>query len=247
LGNKFVESGIIGMVSSALLAIALDLICSLSIAYELVPFLEHTPNVQHIAFDNLLLLVSAVNQYAKFHLTREFLDQKHALHITLFKDPGLFGVSLYLRTPGTDKFLQRMTHLCLTDMRSESPSGLFSFTGLTHLAVPFDPAQASFRYILNVTDQISSVQCVVFIVDPNVLTTEVIQNAMKLLLETRKENPKVFLLNAEIHTESQLGEGGEVLRDIWETEVRGGETLWERARKYTTTLEFVELETIEVA
>jgi hypothetical protein len=195
------------------------------------------PNVHHIAFSELPLLVSAVHPHAKFHLTREFLATTHNIHITLFADPGMVGIPLsYLATPGTTEFLGRISHLCMMDIRPNSFHALSTFSGLTHFALPYLAELWFISVLIAAATAMETLDCIVVIVDPSVHPATVVLSATSQLLELHKSSPKFLLFQAEITKDADLELNREKLREMWELEVRGGESLWDKAKKYTHTL-----------
>ncbi|KAJ7278973.1 hypothetical protein C8J57DRAFT_1305169 [Mycena rebaudengoi] len=184
--------------------------------YQLIDFMKVCPNVHHIAFSELPLLVSAVHPHAKFHLTREFLATTHNIHITLFADPGMVGIPL--------------------SIRPNSFHALSTFSGLTHFALPYLAELWFISVLIAAATAMETLDCIVVIVDPSVHPATVVLSATSQLMELHKSSPKFLLFQAEITKDADLELNREKLREMWELEVRGGESLWDKARKYTHTL-----------
>ncbi|KAF8876152.1 hypothetical protein BD779DRAFT_1475755 [Infundibulicybe gibba] len=157
------------------------------------------------------------------------------LHMLIFQNR--YGL-LFLRNPKNKNqvnpvmntgFVRRITHLCLEDPIEPGIDILLgSMSWLTHLALLCgDANKHEWTRLLSVATDDTSVEAFVLMLSPSYATKDKCREGENWVYEMRDAGKDVVYVVRLLCDD---------LEEEWNSEVRGGETIWERAVKHTQEL-----------
>jgi len=150
--------------------------------------------------------------------------RKRDLHVTLFgglrtmlsSTTSSAGIS---STPESPSILDRITHLYLV---GERPCPIGRLPRLTHLAIYYNHSHSFLRSLEALVLPVESLEMLVLVIDLRIIPT-IRMLAKRVIGRCREKDKRVFFVEADLLQ----------LRAEWEEEVRGGESVWERAAYQT--------------
>ena len=157
-------------------------------------------------------------------LSHHPMKRDQDLHLTLFDAP------LYYRpnsTPRKFPIFDRVTHIRLKSISFYQPSiGLDRFSRLSHLSVPYclggNHKAKDLQHFLD----LKSLKMLVITVATDIVKKGRWKRLEKWVRKTRETDGRVYLV-----------ERGPIFRDEWELEIRSGDSIWDRALRYTNEWE----------
>jgi len=202
---------------------------------DIVTVFEACDKITHLALDtynfkNLVLSSIPVTTVGnRKRLSRHALTRPHDLHLTVL-DSSRF--SWILRPHFVDKspIFDKITHIRVAAIDSyHTRESLDHFSRLSHFAVAYyDADHHKPRHLQTFLDLRSLTMLVVAIVKDAVGEGR-LKKLEQWVQTVRKTDARVYLVETPSHRF--------VFQDEWESEMRGGGSIWDRAVQYTTEWE----------
>jgi hypothetical protein len=200
----------------------------------IVTVFEACENITHLAlqFADFYLLVRPSSPNIVFYdsikrISPCAMARNHDLHLTVLDTPSYSGLT-YHQFNATYKspIFDRVTHLRFTSIDSYhdylTPLFLVHFSHLSHLSVPyFLGGRHHTKHLQHFLD-LKPLKMLVIAVAEDVIRKGHWKRLEKWVRKMRETDGRVYLV-----------ESGSKLRDEWEKEMRGGESVWDKAVRYT--------------
>jgi len=192
----------------------------------ILPIYESCSNVAHLA-----LTVDLFNWL--LHLTTPGMAEisdgvqcspSHDLQVTFLS--SMLGVIGSGPSGDTSPIYKRVTHICLTNT-SVVERHIDSFIRLSHISMPCRGMSDRSRTYLQRFLGLKTLKMLVVVILGDVVREKDRKELKGWVREVRQTDSRVFII--ERHSLR--------IRDDWEKEMRGGESIWNRAIRYTTKLE----------
>ncbi|KIM79714.1 hypothetical protein PILCRDRAFT_10199 [Piloderma croceum F 1598] len=187
--------------------------------------------ITHLALGNChwLALVRFSSQFGseKGMKSNRFLMRNQDLHVTLLEAPLARWSELYYTYYATPRppIFDRITHMRLKSLvcgYDDPPIKLHCFSRLSHLCVPYClGGRVKLKQLRHFLD-LESLEIFVIAMAEDVIRKGHWKRLEKWVRKTRETDRRVYLV-----------ESGSNFRDKWEYEMRGGESIWDQAVRYT--------------
>jgi hypothetical protein len=156
-------------------------------------------------------------------ISNRFVTRDNDLHLTVLDAPNLFNGNIFIDdVTRRSTIFDRITHMRLKSVDHYNNVPLDFFSRLSHFCVPYrlggrhKPKQL--RHFLD----LESLEMLVIAVAEDVIEKGHWKRLKKWVRKTRETDGRVYLV-----------EGSSNFRDEWENEMRGGESIWDHAVRYT--------------
>jgi hypothetical protein len=136
------------------------------------------------------------------------------------------GCNLYINPGRKTPIFDRITHICITNVSSYGTAihGLDQFSRLSHVSLPYClRSQHDTRDLYDFLE-LQSLKMLVIALDVDVVLKGHWKKLGRWVRKARETDGRVYLVECG---------GMSVFREEWNNEVRGGESIWDRAVRYT--------------
>lgn len=204
---------------------------------RIISFFNACDNIEHLALTDeaslWLIHASSPNVVNQFHhtISRRAMARDQDLHLTIISASGDWTHRVYIsddisrRSP----LLAKITHIRLADIASYPlHSDVEHFTRLSHLALPFYNLLQHGSRMRSLLTLESLKMLVVVIITGSVHDDDRTQME-NLVVDIRKTDSRIYLVESY--------DRGIEIQEQWEEEMRGGESIWDQAARYTSEYE----------
>jgi hypothetical protein len=196
---------------------------------EILAIFEACDNIAHLALsdaDFSTLFYQSVGLYALKGLSHRAMARNQGIHLTLLDTSFCPWVHGYYGSGPTPIF-DSVTHIRLRSIGYYKASiGLDHFSRLSHLSVPYCLGGHHKAKDLQHFLDLESLKILVITVATDVIKKGRWKRLEKWVRKTRETDGRVYLV-----------ERGPIFRDEWELEIRSGDSIWDRALRYTNEWE----------
>ena len=138
----------------------------------------------------------------------------------------IMGYYVYINPSRKTPIFDRITHICITDVSSYGTAihGLDQFSRLSHVSLPYClRSQHDTRDLYDFLE-LQSLKMLVIALDVDIVRKGHWKKLGRWVRKARETDGRVYLVECG---------GMSVFREEWNNEVRGGESIWDRAVRYT--------------
>jgi hypothetical protein len=206
-----------------------------AVSDRIISFFNACDNIEHLALTDeaFLWLIhsssprSTADRYNN-KISQRALARDQGLHLTIISAGANWAQRKYISNDVTQRspLLSKITHLRLADIASQpTDSDVDHFTHLSHLAVPFYEwlqHGPRLRTLLN----LQSLQMLVVVIVTSLVTEGDRTQMEELVVDIRKIDSRIYLVESV--------DRGVDIQEQWEEEMRGGESIWDQAIRYTS-------------
>jgi hypothetical protein len=180
--------------------------------------------LQYFHLEALIRCSSQLDYRSKKIISNRFVTRNQDLHLTLLDLPwdGWLEYGVTSDTTRRSPIFDRVTHMRLKSLKYYNTPNLHYFSRLSHFCVPYCLGGRHKPKQLQPFLDLQSLEMFVIAVAEDVVEKGYWKRLEKWVRKTRETDGRVYLV-----------ESGSNFRDKWENEMRGGESIWDQAVRYT--------------